>query len=217
MRGLVRALVAGLPVVPLIAVITVTAAPAAHAENNGVGLTPAMGWSSWSFLRHGPTAANIEAEAAAMKSSGLASVGYGYVNLDDFWYQCPGSQGPAVDQYGHWVIDSAKFPADAATGRNGIQVVAGYVHSLGLKFGLYVTPGISAQAVDGSATGRQAMISVNGGTSQTVSFTPTGSFSAVGTMTVPLQLTAGSNTIEFSNPAAFAPDFDRIIVAAAPG
>src|SRR5215472_6987036 len=147
MRGLVRALVAGLPVVPLIAVITVTAAPAAHAENNGVGLTPAMGWSSWSFLRHGPTAANIEAEAAAMKSSGLASAGYSYVNLDDFWYQCPGSQGPAVDQYGRWVIDSAKFPADAATGRNGIQVVADYVHSLGLKFGLYVTPGISAQAV----------------------------------------------------------------------
>jgi Carbohydrate binding module (family 35) len=70
--------------------------------------------------------------------------------------------------------------------------------------------------LDGSATGRQAQISVNGGTPQTVSFTPTGSFSTVGTMTVPLQLTAGSNTIEFSNPAAFAPDFDRIIVAAAP-
>jgi hypothetical protein len=33
----------------------------------------------------------------------------------------------------------------------------------------------------------------------------------------PLQLTAGSNTIEFSNQAAYAPDFDRIIVAAAPG
>jgi Alpha galactosidase A/Alpha galactosidase C-terminal beta sandwich domain/NPCBM-associated, NEW3 domain of alpha-galactosidase/Alpha-galactosidase, CBM13 domain len=147
MKGLVRALVAGLPVAPLIAVITLSAAPAAHAENNGVGLTPAMGWSSWSFLRHGPTAANIEAEAAAMKSSGLASVGYRYVNLDDFWYQCPGSQGPAVDQYGRWVVDSSKFPADPPTGRNGIQVVAGYVHSLGLKFGLYVTPGISAQAV----------------------------------------------------------------------
>jgi alpha-galactosidase len=71
--------------------------------------------------------------------------------------------------------------------------------------------------LDGSASGRQAMISVNGGTPQTVSFTPTGSFSTVGTMTVPLQLTAGSNTIEFSNPAAYAPDFDRIIVAAAPG
>ncbi len=71
--------------------------------------------------------------------------------------------------------------------------------------------------LDGSATGRQAMISVNGGTPQTVSFIPTGSFDTVGTMTVPLQLTAGSNTIEFGNPAAYAPDFDRIIVAAAPG
>ncbi len=36
-------------------------------------------------------------------------------------------------------------------------------------------------------------------------------------MTVPLQFTAGSNTIEFSNPAAFAPDFDRIIVEVTPG
>jgi hypothetical protein len=71
--------------------------------------------------------------------------------------------------------------------------------------------------LDGSASGRQAMISVNGGAPQTVSLTPTGSFSRVGTMTVPLQLTAGTNTIEFSNPAAYAPDFDRIIVAAAPG
>jgi Alpha galactosidase A/NPCBM-associated, NEW3 domain of alpha-galactosidase/Alpha galactosidase C-terminal beta sandwich domain/Carbohydrate binding module (family 35) len=71
--------------------------------------------------------------------------------------------------------------------------------------------------LDGSATGRQAQISVNGGAPQTVSFTPTGSFSAVGTMTLPLQLTAGSNTIGFANPPAFAPDFDRIVVAAAPG
>jgi hypothetical protein len=69
----------------------------------------------------------------------------------------------------------------------------------------------------GSATGRQAMIGVNGGTPQTVSFTLAGSFSAVGTMAVPLQLTAGSNAIEFGNPAACTPDFDRIIVAAAPG
>ena len=70
---------------------------------------------------------------------------------------------------------------------------------------------------DGSAAGRQATVSVNGGTAQTLSFTPTGSFSAVGTMTVPLALQAGANTIEFANPAAFAPDFDRLIVAAGPG
>jgi alpha-galactosidase len=118
----------------------------AQAENNGVAVSaPLMGWSSWSFLRNDPTAAKVEAEAAALKSSGLAARGYDYVNLDDFWYQCPGSQGPAVDQYGRWVTDAAKFPASGSV--NGIQVVADYVHSLGLKFGLYVTPGISKQAV----------------------------------------------------------------------
>jgi hypothetical protein len=64
--------------------------------------------------------------------------------------------------------------------------------------------------------GRQATISVNGGAPQTVSFTPTGSFDTVGTVTLPLQLTAGNNTIEFANPTAYAPDFDRIIVPAGP-
>jgi hypothetical protein len=124
---------------------TVTTAVPASAENNGVGLTPAMGWSSWSFIRHDPTEAGIEAQALAMKKSGLASVGYQYVNVDDFWYQCPGSQGPNVDSDGRWVIDTSKFPASGSL--NGIAATARYVHRLGLKFGLYVTPGISAQAV----------------------------------------------------------------------
>lgn len=149
MRRLIRALIAALPLIPLGLVAVVAAAPAAQAGDNGVGLTPALGWSSWSFIRHDPTAANIEAQARAMKSSGLARAGFQYVNVDDFWYQCPGSQGPNVDQYGRWVTDNSKFPAGGGAGgsENGIQVVADYVHHLGLKFGLYVTPGISKQAV----------------------------------------------------------------------
>ncbi len=117
----------------------------ALAEDNGVGQTPALGWSSWSFIRSKPTAAKIDAQADAMKSSGLESEGFQYVNLDDFWYQCPGSQGPNVDQYGRWVIDATKFPPSGS--ENGIQAVADHVHSLGLKFGIYATPGISKQAV----------------------------------------------------------------------
>ena len=151
LRRLIGGLVAALTAVPLIGFAILTAAPAATAapavpdEANGVGLTPALGWSSWSFIRHDPTEANIEAQALAMKASGLAKAGYLYVNVDDFWYQCPGSQGPNVDQYGRWVIDATKFPSKGS--ENGIQVVADYVHSLGLKFGLYLTPGISDQAV----------------------------------------------------------------------
>jgi alpha-galactosidase len=120
-------------------------APTAEAESNGVGATPALGWSSWSFIRHNPTAAKIDAQADAMKSSGLAAAGFQYVNVDDFWYQCPGSQGPNVDGNGRWVTDATKFPASGST--NGIQVVANHVHADGLKFGLYVTPGVSHQAV----------------------------------------------------------------------
>ena len=87
------------------------AAPRALAENNGLAVSaPLMGWSSWSFLRSDPTAAKIEAEASALKSSGLAAHGYDYVNLDDFWYQYPGSQGPNVDQYGRWVTDAGEVP-----------------------------------------------------------------------------------------------------------
>ena len=130
---------------PLGTTAIISGAPNASAEDNGVGLAPAMGWSSWSFLRHDPTAANVEAQARALVSSGLAKAGYDYVNLDDFWYVCPGSQGPAVDRYGRWVTNP-NFPPGLG-GENGIEVVADYVHKLGLKFGLYVTPGLSQQAV----------------------------------------------------------------------
>jgi Alpha galactosidase A/Alpha galactosidase C-terminal beta sandwich domain/Carbohydrate binding module (family 35) len=123
-----------------------TAAAPARAESNGVGTTPAMGWSSWSSIRHDPTASDIEAQATALASSGLAAAGYDYVNVDDFWYDCPGSQGPNVDSNGRWVTNATEFPP-SSSGENGIAVVADYVHSLGLKFGLYVTPGISDQAV----------------------------------------------------------------------
>jgi len=125
--------------------ITVADGPAARAESSTATAKPVLGWSSWSFIRRTPTARNIEAQAKALQDSGLAKEGYVYANVDDFWYHCPGSQGPDVDQYGRWVTDESAFPPRGS--ENGIQVVADYVHSLGLKFGLYVTPGISRQAV----------------------------------------------------------------------
>src|SRR4029453_16155880 len=62
-----------------------------------------------------------------------------YVNLDDFYQKCDAS-GFMVDGFGRWQVDEAKFPG-------GIKPVADYVHSLGLKFGFYVTPGIAQNAV----------------------------------------------------------------------
>ena len=122
------------------AALVVTASPGPPpGTDSATGGPPPMGWSSWSFLRHHPTAASIEAEARAMKSSDLASYGYRYVNVDDFWMACDGT-GPEVDSFGRWIPDRAAFPA-------GIAAVASRVHAEGLKFGLYVTPGIPENAV----------------------------------------------------------------------
>ncbi|MCQ9129524.1 alpha-galactosidase [Streptomyces hilarionis] len=115
------------------------AARQAPASDNGRSLRPAMGWSSWSFVRRTPTEAKIEAQADALVSSGLKDHGFVYVNLDDFWQKCD-DNGFVVDSYGRWSVDPAKFPG-------GIKALADRVHSKGLKFGFYVTPGIARNAV----------------------------------------------------------------------
>jgi hypothetical protein len=129
----------------VVAVLAGGALQHANSESNGPDRTPVLGWSSWSFLRKDPTADKLKAQALALKNSGLQKLGYQYINLDDFWYQCPGPQGPNVDAYGRWVTDPSRFPPQGDT--NGIKVTADYMHSLGMKFGIYVTPGISKQAV----------------------------------------------------------------------
>ncbi|MER6352327.1 glycosyl hydrolase family 28 protein [Streptomyces sp. NPDC001634] len=108
-------------------------------SDNGQSLRPAMGWSSWSFVRRWPTEAKIKAQADALVASGLKDHGFVYVNLDDFWQKCD-SGGFVVDSYGRWAVDTAKFPS-------GIKALADYIHARGLKFGFYVTPGIAKNAV----------------------------------------------------------------------
>ncbi|MFD8723851.1 alpha-galactosidase [Streptomyces sp. NPDC059629] len=132
------AAVAGLLVAAAVPLLGTAAQPAA-ASDNGQATHPAMGWSSWSFVRRQPTEAKIEAQADALASSGLKDHGFVHVNLDDFWQKCD-SNGFVVDSYGRWTADTAKFPS-------GIKAVADYVHSKGLKFGFYVTPGIAKNAV----------------------------------------------------------------------
>ncbi|WP_405529272.1 alpha-galactosidase [Streptomyces canus] len=135
-RSLVVALVGLLiaSAIPLLA-----AARPAAASDNGQSVRPAMGWSSWSFVRRSPTEAKLKAQADALVSSGLKNHGFVYINLDDFWQKCD-DNGFVVDSYGRWAVDSAKFPS-------GIKALADYIHSKGLKFGFYVTPGIAKNAV----------------------------------------------------------------------
>ena len=110
--------------------------PPAHAQSNGAAVTPLMGWSSWSFLRNAPTEAKMKAQALGMANAGLVAAGYKYVNLDDFWYLDPAS---TVDAKGLWATDTSKFP-------DGMANLGSYIHSLGEKFGMYLTPGIPVAA-----------------------------------------------------------------------
>src|ERR1700691_2842748 len=149
MKRPTRRLLAMAMAVPLVLACAIASGSAARAATayppGGPDQTPVMGWSGWSFLRLGANEASVEGEAKALVTTGLAAAGYQYVNLDDGWYQCPGSQGPNVDANGRWVVNTASYPAVGS--ENGIQALAAYVHGLGLKFGIYEPAGISSQAV----------------------------------------------------------------------
>ena len=157
MNRLTRLLVVTVTATPLVLVGAVAGGPVAGAATvyppGGPDQTPVMGWGGWSFLRLGANSTQVEGEARALVSTGLAAAGYQYVNIDDGWYQCPGSQGPNVDAYGRWVVNTASYPNVGS--ENGIQALAAYVHGLGLKFGIYETAGISGQARAGSIAARR--------------------------------------------------------------
>ncbi len=157
------------PVARAPAASAATLKPAAGAEYPNplhAGEKPVLGWSSWSTFRHVANAAIDEAEARAMVSDGLAAEGYSSINEDDGWYTCyPVSYtqptlingvetmnyGPGVDQWGRWTTsqldtsNTGAFPDDGSI--NGMQVLGNYLHRLGLKFGIYLTPGISGNAL----------------------------------------------------------------------
>eukprot|EP00039_Didymoeca_costata_P015960 m.278632 g.278632 ORF g.278632 m.278632 type:complete len:599 (+) comp16316_c1_seq7:78-1874(+) len=95
--------------------------------DNGLGRTPALGWSSWNKFA-GNVNEKILLEAAdAFVSSGLRDAGYEYINLDDGW-------SIGRNATGHHIPDPKKFP-------HGIQYIADYIHKQGLKFGIYTARG----------------------------------------------------------------------------
>ena len=87
-----------------------------------------MGWSSWSFIRGKPTEEKIKAQADAMIAAKLPELGYRYINIDSGW-----SDG--YDEHGIPKPNLAAFPS-------GMDGLAEYLHSHGLRFGLYLSPGV---------------------------------------------------------------------------
>jgi alpha-galactosidase len=95
---------------------------------NGLGATPPMGWNSWNHFFCNIDETIIKDTADAIVSTGLAELGYKYVNIDDCWAE------KERDSEGYLVPNKKTFPS-------GIKALADYVHSKGLKLGIYSDAG----------------------------------------------------------------------------
>lgn len=93
-----------------------------------LALEPPMGWNSWNQVNcAGLNEAVVKGAADAIVARGLDKAGYEYVVVDDCFQA-------GRDADGTLLVDLARFPS-------GMKAVADYVHSLGLKFGIYAVPG----------------------------------------------------------------------------
>jgi len=101
--------------------------PSAFALENSLALTPPMGWNSWNRFGCNVTEDLVKSAADALVSSGMKDAGYEYVVIDDCWQV-------RRDAAGNIVADAKTFPS-------GIKALADYVHSQGLKFGIYSDAG----------------------------------------------------------------------------
>jgi alpha-galactosidase len=100
--------------------------PALHkVPSNGLAKTPPMGWNSWNKFRGRVDDAAVRGMADVIASNGMKEAGYIYVNIDDTW------EG-ARDAAGN-IQSNKKFP--------DMKALADYVHSKGLKLGIYSSPG----------------------------------------------------------------------------
>lgn len=89
--------------------------------------TPPMGWNSWNKFHCDVSEKLIMETADAMVSSGMKDAGYEYIVIDDCWQV-------SRDADGNIVADKDRFP-------HGIKYLADYIHSKGLKFGIYSSAG----------------------------------------------------------------------------
>ncbi|CCK26948.1 secreted alpha-galactosidase [Streptomyces davaonensis JCM 4913] len=95
--------------------------------------TPLMGWNSWNHFGCNVTQQNIKDAADQIVAQGLDKLGYRYVNVDDCW------MARTRDAGGHLQPDPVRF-------KDGIRALADYVHSKGLKFGIYQSAGTTTCA-----------------------------------------------------------------------
>ena len=119
-------------------------------------LTPPMGWNPWYVYFNRISDRRILAAADEMVASGMADVGYQYVNIDDCWMNAPGLSeyqtdpkrvGPLRDANGN-ILPNAYFP--------DMKALTDYIHAKGLKAGIYTSPGPLTCSGFGGTYGHEA-------------------------------------------------------------
>lgn len=125
-------------------VICVISCSKVVAANDELALTPPMGWNSWNAFEADIDEQKIREIADVMVASGMRDAGYTYLVLDDGWMD------KNRDSEGNLVADPNKFPG-------GMKAVGDYIHSKGLKFGIYEDRGKwTCQQLPGSFRHEQA-------------------------------------------------------------
>jgi alpha-galactosidase len=115
---------ASLPLASLVLASLIAISPAL-ATGQQTAATPPMGWNSWNFFAEKVTDKDIRAAADQLVSTGMKDTGYIYVNIDDTWEAERDANGV--------LRTNSKFP--------DMKALADYVHSKGLKIGIYSGPG----------------------------------------------------------------------------
>ena len=109
-----------------------------HNFNNGLAMTPPMGWSSWNNYRTVVNEKDIRRAADALVTTGLKDAGYEYVDIDVGWFFNQRDAG------GNMIPDQERFPS-------GMKALADYIHSKGLKAGIYTDVGEKGCGQGGSS------------------------------------------------------------------
>ena len=111
----------------LLLFVTAVVAQEKPSPSANLALTPPMGWNSWNKFACNVSEDMIKSMADAVVKSGMKDAGYVYVNIDDCWQV-------SRDANANIVADPQRFP-------HGMKAVGDYIHSLGLKFGVYSDAG----------------------------------------------------------------------------
>lgn len=116
-----------LSLLALLAAVLCSTQALEQSERDALAPTPPMGWNSWNKFGCNVSEDLIKSVAGAIATNGMKDAGYQYVVIDDCWQV-------SRDASGNVVADPKQFPS-------GIKALADYVHSKGLKFGLYSDAG----------------------------------------------------------------------------